>query len=499
MYQIYAGGSLIHDMNLEDERFRISAADLEMELGKTGSLRFTIYPGHPGYDGIQPLKTLVTVSRKYSQIFGGRVLSVKYGFWGEKEVTCEGDLAFLLDSVIDLHSYSGSFSGYLDFVLGMHNKKVEPEKQIFTGRITVGEFSPYTVTENTEYKTVYDVLVERMANPSGGYLFVRYENGYKYLDLLSYFNDQADVSGQAIELETNLLDIQRESEGGDMFSAIVPLGAKLQNSDRRLDISTVNGGIPYITSAEAVKACGGTIIRPVVFDNITNATTLKTEGQRYLDNNWAGESTIEITAADLSGTSPDIDSYHLGQWVRVHIPHHFGYEIQLFQIRKMSVDLLDPAKNKIVIGAVRRGLTDTVGQMASGGGNQNEDDAVQPYVMESGTTGIWSWKIFSDNTCEFFGKVPITSADVTSALGSWYRGPNLYEATAYEYPVQMTEAPALNMTFQTRNGLAALLWASSPDAETAQRYLPQSFLIRPTTATGIFGNINIIAKGKIST
>lgn len=491
MYQIYAGGNLIHDMNLEDERFRISAADLEMELGKTGSLRFVVYPGHPAFDSIQPLKTLVTVSRKYSQIFGGRVLSVKYGFWGEKEVNCEGDLAFLLDSVIDLHTYSGSFSAYLTLLLGMHNKKVEPEKQILPGNVTVGEFTPYTVTENTEYRTVYDVLVERMANPSGGYLQIRYENGYRYLDLLSYSNDQSDISGQTIELETNLLDIQREADGGGMFSAIVPLGAKLEGTDKRLDISAVNDGVPYITNAAAIAACGGTIIRPVVFDNITNATTLKTEGEQYLADNWAGETTIEITAADISGA--------LGQWVRVHIPHHFGYEIQLFQIRKMSVDLLDPAKNKIAIGAVRRGLTDTVGQMASGGSSQEESETVQPYVMDSGTTGIWTWKIFSDNTCEFFGKVPVLSADVTSALGGWFRGANLYDATAYEYPMEMTEAPALTMMFQTRNGLAALLWVSSPDADTAQRYLPQSFLIRPTTATGIFGNINIIAKGKIST
>lgn len=499
MYQIYAGGNLIHDMNEEDERFRISAADLEMELGKTGSLRFTIYPGHPAFDSIQPMKTLVSVSRNYSQIFGGRVLIIKYGFYGEKEVTCEGDLAFLLDSVIDLHTYSGSFVAYLDYLLGMHNKKVEPEKQLFTGRVTVAEFSPFEVTENTSYRTVYDVLVERMANPSGGYLFVRYENGYKYLDLLDYSNDQSDISGQSIELGKNLLDIQREANGSGMFSAIIPLGAKLDGTEQRLDIRAVNSGLPYIINQTAVELCGGTIYREVVFDNITNATTLKTEGGYYLAENYSGQTTIEITAADLSGTDATIDSYRLGQWVRVHIPLHFGYQIQIFQIRKMSINLLDPAKNKITIGAVRRGLSDTVAQMSSGGGNQEESKAVQPYVMESGTTGIWKWKIFSDNTCEFFGKVPVLSADVTTALGGWYRGLNLYDATAYEYPVTMTEAPALNMTFQTRNGLAALLWINSPDADTAQRYLPQSFLIRPTTATGIHGNINIIAKGKIST
>ena len=123
----------------------------------------------------------------------------------------------------------------------------------------------------------------------------------------------------------------------------------------------------------------------------------------------------------------------------------------------------------------------------------------RPYIVSAGTSGIWNWKKFSDGTCEFFGKVPVTAYDVTTALGEWYRGANLYEATAYEYPFKMTEAPAVEMTFQTRNGLAALLWINSPDAETAQGYLPQAFLIRPTSATGIYGNINVVAKGKLQT
>lgn len=106
-------------------------------------------------------------------------------------------------------------------------------------------------------------------------------------------------------------------------------------------------------------------------------------------------------------------------------------------------------------------------------------------------------KSFQTIPVSFFGKIPVTSADVATALGGWFRGANLYDATAYAYPFQMQEAPALEMMFQTRNGLGALLWAFSQSAETAQQYLPQSYLIRPTTATGIHGNINIIGKGKL--
>lgn len=122
---------------------------------------------------------------------------------------------------------------------------------------------------------------------------------------------------------------------------------------------------------------------------------------------------------------------------------------------------------------------------------------IEKSIVASGTTGIWNWQKYSDNTVEFFGKIPLGATNVSQAFNNWYRGANLYEATAYEYPFTMLEAPALEMMFQTRNGQGALLWVFSQDAATAQRYVPQAFLIRPTSATGILGNINIIGRGKI--
>lgn len=117
-------------------------------------------------------------------------------------------------------------------------------------------------------------------------------------------------------------------------------------------------------------------------------------------------------------------------------------------------------------------------------------------VIESGRTGIFDWKKFSDGTVEFFGKVPVTGYDITGVLGNWYKGIVLYAPTAYPYPFTMIEAPAVEVTFQTRNGLGGLAWAFSESADTAQRYLPQAYIIRPTSASGVYGNINIIGKGR---
>lgn len=496
MYQVYANNRLLFENGNEEEGLTLTAASLDLELGKTGSFVFTIWPNHPNFDAVVQMAP-VTVARNYSTIYGGRILDLKYGFYGEKQVSCEGDLAFLLDSIIAPHTYNGSFAAYLKHVVDKHNALVEAEKRFVAGAVTVGDFSPFVVTEK-EYVSAFDLLNNKMVASSGGYLQVRYADGQRYLDLLSYDANADNISGQEIELGKNLLDISRETKGANLFSAIIPLGAKLSGSEQRLDIKSVNSNVPYIVNTAAVTLCKGKIYRTVIFDNITNAQTLKTTGTQYLADNYSGEYSVELTAADLSGQDANIDFFRVGQWVRAYNEYHFGYTPQLFLIQKMTVDLLKAAVNKITVGAVRKGLSDEMASLSNSVQSISVPEAVQPYVMESGTTGIWTWKKFSDNTCEFFGKIPVTSAETTSALGNWFRGASLYEANDYPYPFQMAEAPVVELLFQTRNAAGALLWTFSQDAETAQGYLPQCYLIRPVSGTGIHGNINIIGKGKLS-
>ena len=492
MYEVRSDGYLLHDDSLDD--FRLTSASLDLELGKTGSFQFTIYPTHPNFSNVEIMQSVITVRRNYQTIFTGRALSIKYGFYGEKQVSCEGELAYLLDSMIPPHTYSGSFSGYLEFILAKHNGLVEEGKRFIAGNVTVGDFSPY-VTEQTIYRSAFDVLNSKMVKRSGCYLRARYESGYKYLDLLDYNSDISNISDQRIEIGKNLLDIKRESSGEKMFSAIIPLGAKIGDTDTRLDIKGVNSGVPYIVNEVAVDACGGKIYREVIFDNITDAQTLYATATTWLAQKYSGGSTIEITVADLSGLDSSLDSFSIGQWVSVLNLYHFP-GIQLFQIRKMVIDLLNPAGNKIMIGAAKKGLTADMGEISDTVSSIEIPEAVQPYVIDSGTTGIWTWKKFSDGTAECFGKINLSGVAVSGALGGWFRSETLFDVRAYPYPLAFSEAPAVNMMFQTRNGSGALLWPFSASADNAKQYLPQAYIVRPTTAASINGNINIIAKGK---
>lgn len=511
MYKVACDGKTLHNDELHD--LKISGGKVTLEIGKSGLFEFTIYPEHPYYENVKPVVSIIEVYRNEAIIFRGRALNVKYGFYNEKQVSCEGELAFLLDSIVAPHAYYSSFIEYLDYIIAIHNSQVEEIKQFQRGTVTVGEFYPFEVVEDYAFETSLDVINKRMVEESGGYLQVRHEYGTMYLDLLDYDMNIANVSEQTITLGKNLVDIKRDVEGSEVFSGIIPLGAKIGDTENRLNISSVNSGSYSITNADAV-AVYGKIFKVVIFENITNASTLLSEARKYLAENFAAVNTIEITAADLSGMNPDLDSFQIGQWVKVESEKHFNQQ-QTFLIRKMTINLSNPADTKIEIGRTKQGLTDNLGNFTESIGGvlksintavakaENIEsrvetlEGVQPYVVDSGTEGIFTWKKFSDNTCEFFGKVPVTSYDITTALGNWYRGANLYNADAYPYPFSMTEAPAVEMTFQTRNASAAIAWIFSQDASTAQSYLPQCYLIRPVTGSGIYGNINIIGKGKL--
>lgn len=602
MYKVTCDGKLLHSDDLQG--LKIVEGQLSLELGKTGAFDFVIYPQHPYYEYVKPVISIVEVFKNELSIFRGRVLNIKYGFYNEKQVSCEGELAFLLDSIIAPHAVADSFSAYLDYIVSIHNEQVEAKKRFVTGSVTVPDFWPFEVVEDFEFLTSLETLNKRMVEPSGGYLQARHEYDTMYLDLLAPEVNLANASTQKIRLGKNLVDLEKDVKGSEVFSGIVPLGAKIGDTENRLDISMVNGG-SYSIVNEAAVAAYGRIFKVVVFDDITDAATLLSEAKRYIAENFASVNTIEITAADLSGTNPDLDSFNVGQWVEVVSDIHFN-EPQSFLINKIVIKISDPANTKIVAGKTKRGLTDHLGnamedlgslhsqmqkvassigsistkaataeakavsaetkassaetkatsaetkannaataasnaatkataaetkantattaasnaataannaatkattatQTASAASTKADNLATRvtaleakPYVTATGTTGIWKWQKFSDNTCEFFGKVPVTNYAITTALGGWFRGPNLYETTTYAYPFAMTEAPAVELTFQTRNGLAAIAWVFSADANTAQSYLPQCYLIRPVTGSGIYGNINIIGRGKLA-
>lgn len=352
-YRIYCDHALLYHSKLES--LQILNPSAELELGKTGSFEFTMPREHPYYGQLQRMKSIIRVYQDDYLLFRGRVLDEEIGWHNERAVSCEGDMAFLLDSVLRPFSISGTPAEILSYLLQLHNAQVDADKQFQPGIVTVEGYLTY---ETEEYLTTKETLEKALSEPLGGYLITRYQDGIAYLD---YLKEITLLAPQKIEFGKNLLDLKRIRKG-DIATVLIPLGAKIQDEEgketnTRLTISSVNGGADFIQDNDALSQYG-VIVKSAIFDEITDAEALKTAGQAHLAelvNQWE---TIELTAADMATTGQDILSFHLGTQVRVSSPPH-GLD-QLFTVTKLSIKLFDPAANHMTLGKTIAAFSEAV-------------------------------------------------------------------------------------------------------------------------------------------
>lgn len=359
MWRVYCDGFLLYHSKLEN--LQIFDPSLELELNKTGSFTFGIYPSHPYYGLVKKMKSIITVYQDDYLLFRGRVLEEERGWNNEKAVTCEGDMAFLLDSILRPFTFTGTPAEMLAYLLELHNAQVDESKRFLPGNCTVEGLQTY---DTEEYLTTKETLEKALFEPLGGYLMTRTEAGQTYLD---YLADITLLSPQAVAFGKNLLDLKLTAKGADIATVIIPLGAKLKDEEgndtgKRLTIETVNGGADFIQDDDAV-AQYGVIVKSVIFEDVTDPETLKAKGQAHLAQSVKLPETIELTAADLAATGADIASFHLGTQIPMQSKPH-GID-QRFTVTKLGIKLLDPASNKLTLGAALLGFSGAIQGLAN--------------------------------------------------------------------------------------------------------------------------------------
>lgn len=104
------------------------------------------------------------------------------------------------------------------------------------------------------------------------------------------------------------------------------------------------------------------------------------------------------------------------------------------------------------------------------------------YVMNDGTYGIFNFRYWSGGFVELWAKVNISNLSVSTSLGNMYRSNSPFTDTQYQYPFTFHPQPFVYTQFFSSNNASALVWLN-PTWNKATQYLPQFYLVRPTTAT----------------
>lgn len=357
MYKAFLDGELLYHPNVPGI-LPLASAKWDGEVNKAGTFSFLIYKDNQMYGKIQKMKSIVTLYDDNYRLFRGRVYSAKRNFYNGLQVTCEGELAFFNDTEVKPYSFQGSVKDYFIFLVTQHNEQAEESKQFKPGKCTVTDPNDYITRASSEYPNTLNEMKEKLVNLLGGYLWTREEEDGIYLDYLADFEL---TNTQRIRFGENLLDLEDVIKGSDIATAIRPLGAKKTDEDgneteERLTIEAVNGGMDYVYSKEAVEKYGW-IYKTVFFDDVTLESNLLRKGKEELADAIKLNQTIELTAVDLHALDLNIQSFRLGRYTVVESePHDFN---DRFLTRKLSINILKPgADSKLTLGDERQTFVD---------------------------------------------------------------------------------------------------------------------------------------------
>lgn len=364
MYSIFADDVCIFNDVTPLTECKVIDPKLTMEDNCAGSLEFTLPPGNAGYEFIERLNTDIIVTEDDVEIWRGRVINETEDFWKRRKYTCEGELAFLNDTIQPPHEYNvadTTIRSFLESMINIHNSKVGTNRQFTIGMVTVddGDYQDDddAIHRFTNYESTLQCINDKLVSKLKGHLRVRHQNGVRYLD---YLKDYTGTNAQEVIFGSNLMDYTKNYDVSQLATVVVPRGNRLENSsieglEEYLTVASVNGGSIYVSNNTAVQNFGW--IEVVVdWENVTDANTLLSKAQKYLQEEQFDEMTLEVSILDLHYLNPSITSLNILENVHC-VSYSHGLDT-LFPVTKVEIDLSTPGNTKYTLNSkVSQSLT----------------------------------------------------------------------------------------------------------------------------------------------
>ena len=382
MYYAIYGAEYLHDPFSEDQV--VSDLTITGKVNAQGSCDFTIAPSHPLYDKlkIRDLSEPVRVYEDSICLFDGYIYQVEDQFDKSRNVSCNGSLSYLGDSIVRPYAtvkrdddqpgmlYSGSsVAGLFSWYIDQHNQHTDSIKHFIVGKNEGSQLDTNNkiYRSNTNYPTTSSEIEDKLLNSLGGYLFTRYENDTRYID---YFADCVDVNAQVIDFGVNITDYTKSDTSESMYTVLIPQGATPESKDNSntkqypIDIKSIPDGP---TSVSGIYKSGdhlydkdgvdkyGMIEKFETFSDIYEPENLLKAAALSLKTQSTPVTKIEVKAVDLSLYMDNYKPLIPGQLVRIRsLPHNIDTYMLLSE---MSIDVEDPSNTTYTFGITYDTLT----------------------------------------------------------------------------------------------------------------------------------------------
>nr|DAX87831.1 MAG TPA: tail fiber protein [Caudoviricetes sp.] len=260
MYVLTYAGNVIHDPRTD---VQISAGILKEESGQSPTLSLNIQPTHPLWDSFSR-DTVMLPNREVELVeyetgivlFRGRVRAISMEFDGSKKLTCEGAMAYLNDTTVrpyktydtdeiecDINAPAEA-DKLFEWFIEQHNAHVMNACEKFIIGVNAGaNYGKLQRGTGTRPATLKEMR-DKLEKACGGWLRVRYDATGSIIDWLP--DTGAAEATQRVELGSNLLDLDTQVDGKDIYTAIVPVGKTGKGSDEhKVNVSAETAYVPF--------------------------------------------------------------------------------------------------------------------------------------------------------------------------------------------------------------------------------------------------------------
>ena len=353
MYSIYADDLCIYSDISPMESVKLQSPVLTLSDSSAGSLKMTVPPTNAGYGYMNRLTTSITVKKNGEEIWSGRILTEEGDFYNNRILYCEGELAFLNDSIQPQGEFHNiSVSSFFTHLITVHNSQVEADKRFTVGNVTVTD-SNDSLYRYTNYESTIECIYDKLIDKLGGHIRIRKVGGTRYID---YLADYPHTSSQVIRFGKNLMDFTRNWDNSEFATVLIPLGAQLENSDidalpSYTTVKSVNNNSLFVESSTAVNTYGR-IVKTAYWDDVKTPSRLLTKAQNYLSDIQFDDMILELSAIDLHYFDADVEEISILDRVRAVSPPH-GMD-RYFPVSEMEIPLDDPSNTIFRLGGTEK-------------------------------------------------------------------------------------------------------------------------------------------------
>ncbi|WP_314018394.1 phage tail protein [Lancefieldella parvula] len=375
MYILKYAGSVLHDPRTD---VQISAGTLKEESGQSSTLSLTIQPTHPLWDSFTR-DTVMLPNREVELfevetglvLFRGRVRAISMEFDGSKKLTCEGAMAYLNDTTVrpyktydtdeiecDINAPAEA-NKLFEWFIEQHNSHVMNACEKFIIGVNAGaNYGKLQRGTGTRPATLKEMR-DKLEKACGGWLRVRYDATGSIIDWLP--DTGAAEATQRVELGSNLLDLDTQVDGKDIYTAIVPVGKTGKGEDEhKVNVSAETAYVPFGYAIQGDAVVDMTAVEKYGLIEKTMSYDLDTPqalADKAVADLAAGklDDSIEVSAFDLHNLNEQTLPIDFLDRVFVKSEPH-GIERYMICSGR-TINLTNPAATQFKLGAITATLT----------------------------------------------------------------------------------------------------------------------------------------------